>query len=64
VPIDYARPLIDSRNTPLADKNGFHVRLLTNTNYNLVVVNDQLNYLAPDMLVLQVLKLQKEAQRK
>jgi hypothetical protein len=47
-----------------ADKNAFHVRLLTNTNYNLVAVNDQLNYLAPDMIILQVLKLQKDAQRK
>lgn len=47
-----------------ADKNAFHVRLMTNTNYNLVAVNDQMSYVAPDMLILQVLKLQKEAQRK
>lgn len=47
-----------------ADKNAFHVRLTTNTNYNLVAVNDQLNYLAPDMLILQIQKVQKDAQRK
>jgi S1-C subfamily serine protease len=39
-----------------ADKNAFHIRLLTNTNYNLVAVNDQLQYVAPDMIILQVLK--------
>jgi S1-C subfamily serine protease len=39
-----------------ADKNAFHVRLATNTNYNLIAINDQMQYVAPDMIILTVLK--------
>jgi hypothetical protein len=44
-----------------ADKQAFHVRLVTNTNYNMVAVNDQLQFVGSDMLILQVLKLVKAA---
>jgi hypothetical protein len=42
-----------------ADKSAFHIRLITNTNYNLVAVNDQLQFMQSDMLVLQILRLVK-----
>jgi hypothetical protein len=41
------------------DKNAFHIRLVTNTNYNLVAINDQMQFVAPDMIILQVLKAAK-----
>ena len=39
-----------------ADKQAFHIRLVTNTNYNLIAVNDQLQYLGPDMLIIEVMQ--------
>jgi S1-C subfamily serine protease len=44
-----------------SEMNAFHIRLVTNTNYNLVVVNDQLQFLAPDMLVFEIQKAVQEA---
>jgi hypothetical protein len=45
-----------------SEMNAFHIRLVTNTNYNLVAVNDQLQFLAPDMLVFEIQKAVREAQ--
>jgi S1-C subfamily serine protease len=42
-----------------ADKQAFHIRLVTNTNYNLIAVNDQLQYLGPDMLIIEVMQAMK-----
>ena len=39
-----------------ADKQAFHIRLITNTNYNLIAVNDQLQYPGPDMLIIEVMQ--------
>ena len=39
-----------------ADKQAFHIRLVTNSNYNLIAVNDQLQYLGPDMLIIEVMQ--------
>jgi hypothetical protein len=39
-----------------SEVNAFHVRLVTNTNYNLVVVNDQLQFVAPDMIIYTIQK--------
>jgi hypothetical protein len=39
-----------------SEMNAFHIKLVTNTNYNLVAVNDQLQFLAPDMLVFEIHK--------
>ena len=39
-----------------ADKQAFHIRLVTNSNYNLIVVNDQLQYLGPDMLIIEMMQ--------
>ena len=38
------------------DKKAFHIRLTTGTNYNMVAVNDQLQYLDSDNLLLAILK--------
>lgn len=60
VPLDAIREI--AKNSVYgADKQAFHVRLVTNTNYNMVAVNDQLQFMGSDMLVLQVLKLIKQA---
>jgi hypothetical protein len=56
VPLDAVREV--AKNAVYGvDKNAFHIRLTTNTNYNLVALNDQLQYVAPDMIILQVLKV-------
>lgn len=60
VPLDAVREV--AKNSVYgADKQAFHVRLVTNTNYNLVAVNDQLQFMGSDMLVLQILRLIKTA---
>jgi S1-C subfamily serine protease len=42
-----------------ADKQAFHIKLVTNSNYNLIAVNDQLQYLGPDMLIVEVMQAMK-----
>lgn len=37
-----------------ADKNAFHIRLTTNTNYNFVAVNDQLQFAYPDPILIAI----------
>jgi S1-C subfamily serine protease len=39
-----------------ADKNAFHIRLTTNTNYNFVAVNDQLQFAYPDPILIAITK--------
>jgi len=39
-----------------ADKNAFHIRLTTNTNYNFVAVNDQLQFAFPDPILIALTK--------
>lgn len=38
-----------------ADKQAFHVRLVTNTNYNFIAVNDQLQFMPSDPIILALL---------
>ena len=38
-----------------ADKNAFHVKLATGTNFNLVGLNDQMQFVATDSIVLEIL---------
>jgi S1-C subfamily serine protease len=58
VPLDALREI--AKNSVYGvDKNAFHIRLVTNTNYNLVAINDQMQFVAPDMIILQVLKAAK-----
>ena len=60
VPLDAVREV--AKNSVYgADKQAFHVRLVTNTNYNMVAVDDQLQFMGSDMLVFQILKLIKTA---
>ena len=40
-----------------ADKNAFHIRLTTNTNYNFVAVNDQLQFAYPDPILIALAKV-------
>lgn len=44
-----------------ADKNAFHIRLVTGTNFNLVAVNDQLQFVPPDPIILAVITAQSAA---
>lgn len=44
-----------------ADKNAFHIRLVTGTNFNLVAVNDQLQFVPPDPIILAVITAQTAA---
>jgi hypothetical protein len=44
-----------------ADKNAFHIRLVTGTNFNLVAVNDQLQFVPPDPIILAVITAQAAA---
>jgi hypothetical protein len=36
--------------------NAFHIRLVTKTNYNLVALNDQLQYVAPDTILIAIVQ--------
>jgi hypothetical protein len=38
-----------------ADKQAFHVRLVTNTNYDFIAVNDQLQFLPSDPIIIALL---------
>lgn len=44
-----------------ADKNAFHIRLTTNTNYNFVAINDQLQYTYPDPILIAITKVLQDA---
>ena len=44
-----------------ADMQAFHIRLTTNTNYNLVAINDQLQYTYPDPILFAIAKVQQSA---
>jgi hypothetical protein len=37
----------------------FHIRLTTGTNYNLIAINDQLQYVEPDVILIAILQVRK-----
>lgn len=42
-----------------SEKKAFHVRLMTGTNYNLIAINDQLQYVEPDTILIAILQVKK-----
>jgi hypothetical protein len=42
-----------------SEKKAFHIRLTTGTNYNLIAINDQLQYVEPDVILIAILQVRK-----
>ncbi len=40
-----------------SEKKAFHVKLTTGTNYNLIAINDQLQYVEPDIILIAIMKV-------
>ncbi len=40
-----------------SEKGAFHIRLTTNTNYNFVAINDQLQFTGPDAILIAIMKV-------
>lgn len=40
-----------------SEKRAFHLRLTTGTNYNLIAINDQLQYVEPDIILIAIMKV-------
>ncbi len=40
-----------------SEKKAFHIRLTTGTNYNLIAINDQLQYVEPDIILIAIMKV-------
>ncbi len=47
-----------AKNTIYAsEKKAFHLKLTTGTNYNLIAINDQLQYVEPDIILIAIMKV-------
>jgi hypothetical protein len=42
-----------------SEKKAFHIRLTTGTNYNFIAINDQLQYVEPDVILIAILEVKK-----
>jgi hypothetical protein len=40
-----------------SEKKAFHLKLTTGTNYNLIAINDQLQYVEPDTILIAIMKV-------